>query len=420
MEKVVKLYLSDILNKKIVDEFGDVVGRLKDVYVTTEQGYPRVIGYKVKVNREIFNYEFRKIDYMKDSGKIIIKVQGVMEIIPRKYSYLLSENLLNKKIVDINGKKVIKVYDLTLFQTFAETKVIAVTSGVLSLARRIKIQSFVKGIYKLFKCNPIEDIVLWESVESLEMIDNNLKLSVPYEKLSKLHPADIADILEDLDTDDRKKVFENLEKDLAADTLEEVEHDVQVDILKNMNNFKIREVLDNMPNDEIADMLLDMQEEDKEKVLLNLPKEDEEEVRDLMKYEEETVGSIMNKDFIAFNVNITTEETIELLRETKPEEESIYNIYLIDELEKLQGIVSLVDLVTSSPKKRLEDIMNSDVVKIIDTDSIDKAVEYAIKYDLLSIPVVDDKEKLCGTVVINDILDEVAEGKFKRKLKKVV
>lgn len=420
MKKVCSFYLNNILNKKIYDEFDECVGILKDVYVTTEKGYPRVIGYKVKVNREVFNYEFRNIEFFEEQGEIITKVKGVRDIIPRKYSYLLSKHLLNKKIVDINGKKVIKVDDLTLVQNVSEIKVVAVISGTLASARRIGIEKFVGTMYKVFHRKLKDSIVMWESVESIEMVDNNLKISLPYEKLSKLHPADIADILEELDTEDRKKVFESLDKELAADTLEEVEPEVQQDILKNVNSFMIREVLDTMPNDEIADMLEDMEEEEKERILLNLDKEDENEVRNLMQYEEETVGSIMNKEFITLNVNITAEETIEILRETKPDEESIYNIYIIDEKEKLQGIVSLVDLVTSSPESRLEDIMYSDIACIKDDDSIEKAIENALKYDLLSIPVVDHKEKLCGIVIINDILDEVVPLKVKRKFKKAV
>ncbi|WP_138207886.1 magnesium transporter [Haloimpatiens lingqiaonensis] len=420
MKKVCSFYLNNILNKKIYDEFDECVGILKDVYVTTEKGYPRVIGYKVKVNREVFNYEFRNIEFFEEQGEIITKVKGVRDIIPRKYSYLLSKHLLNKKIVDINGKKVIKVDDLTLVQNVSEIKVVAVISGTLASARRIGIEKFVGTMYKVFHRKLKDSIVMWESVESIEMVDNNLKISLPYEKLSKLHPADIADILEELDTEDRKKVFESLDKELAADTLEEVEPEVQKDILKNVNSFMIREVLDTMPNDEIADMLEDMEEEEKERILLNLDKEDENEVRNLMQYEEETVGSIMNKEFITLNVNITAEETIEILRETKPDEESIYNIYIIDEKEKLQGIVSLVDLVTSSPESRLEDIMYSDIACIKDDDSIEKAIENALKYDLLSIPVVDHKEKLCGIVIINDILDEVVPLKVKRKFKKAV
>ncbi|MFD3155835.1 magnesium transporter [Haloimpatiens sp. FM7330] len=420
MKKTCNFYLSQILNQRVYDEFNDCIGTLKDIYVTTDKGYPRVIGYKIKGNREVFNYEFRNIEFYEDSNKFTIKVRGVKDIIPRKYSYLLSENLLNKKIVDVNGKKVIKVEDLTLFQNVSEIKVVAVTSGILSVARRMGMNRFISSIYNIFGKKPNEDIVMWESVESIEMVDNNLRLTVPYEKLSKLHPADIADILEDLDTKDRKKIFESLDRDLAADTLEEIEHEVQVDILKSVNTLRIKEVLENMPNDEIADMLEDMDQQQVERILLNLTKDDEKEIRNLMQYEDETIGSIMNKDFISLNVNITAQETIDILRQTKPDEEVIYNIYIVDENQKLQGIVPLVDLITSSPESKLEDIMDSQIITIKDDESIDKAVEYSLKYDLLSIPVINDGENLCGIVILNDIFDEVVPNKFKKKIRKAV
>jgi len=158
---------------------------------------------------------------------------------------------------------------------------------------------------------PRENSITWESVQSLEMVDHSLKLTEPYGKLTKLHPADLADILEGLDTDARNKIFESLDKDLAAHTLEALQPEVQADILSSINNIRAQEILDEMPNDEIADILDEMKEDDAEKILMNFNKEDEAEIRDLMDYEEEVVGSIMNKDFISFKFNITASETID-------------------------------------------------------------------------------------------------------------
>lgn len=149
-----------------------------------------------------------------------------------------------------------------------------------------------------------------------------------------------------------------------------------------------------------------------------MEKEDAEEVRDLMKYEEEVVGSIMNKDFISFNINITAGETIELLRDIKPDDEVIYYIYIVEDDEKLKGVISLRDLIISSPDNKLMDIMNEDLIKIKDNQSIDEAAELSIKYDLLSIPVVTEEEKLCGIVVINDIIEDVLAPNWKRRFKK--
>ena len=211
-----------------------------------------------------------------------------------------------------------------------------------------------------------------------------------------------------------------LDKDLAADTLEELQPEIQADILSTINNIRAQEILDEMPNDEIADILDEMKEVDAEKILMNFNKDDEEEIRNLMDYPDEVVGSIMNKDFISFNVNITASETIEILRELQPEDEVIHYIYIVDEDEKLQGFISLRNLVLSAPEQKLKDIMDDKVIKIKDCQDIEDAIEVALKYDLISLPVVDFEEKLCGIVIMNDIIEELLSPRWKRKLKKII
>ena len=418
MKKLNNFYISNLLHKKVYDEEQDFIGKLFDVYLSTDNGFPRAIGYQIKKNGEIFNYEFRNIDFYEDEkhgDKIHIEVRGMKEIIPRTYSYLLAKHLLDKQIVDINGKKLVRVNDVGMAIIAGELRVMAVDTSPIALARRLGIEKPVKFLASTFHRKISDSLILWENVEALEMVSDNLKLSVPYKKLSNLHPADIADILEDMDTKYRNMVFQNLDYNLAADTLEEVDPEVQKDILQNLSEIKTAEVLEEVPNDEIADMLDEVDEETAEKILLNMEKEDAEEVRALMEYEEESVGSIMNKDFICFNINISAAETIDLLREIKPDAEVAYYIYITDEGGKLQGVVSLRNLVIADPQSKLKDIMDNDVFKIKDNENIDDAVEYASKYNLMALPVVDDEDVLCGIVIMSDIIEEVLLPSWRRK-----
>lgn len=420
MKKLNSFFLSNFLYKKIYDEDEECIGKLWDIYVTTENGYPKAIGYKIKKNGEFANYEFKNIGFYEDDDKYVIKVTGARDIIVRKYSYLLSRNLLDKQIVDINGKKLVRVNDLRIAEIAGEFKVIAVDTGIMSLSRRLGAEKIVKLFYNVLKKQPVDSIIMWDNVESIEIVNNNLKLTVPYQKLSKLHPADIADILEDMDANYRKKVFEALDEDIAADTLEEIEPEIQADLIENMSFSKRTEVLLNMPNDEIADILDKVDEETAEKILCDMDKGDADEVRNLMQYKEETAGSIMNKDFISFNVNITAEETIELLREIKPESEVAYYIYITDEKQKLQGFVSLRDLVVSDPDTKLYKIMNKSVIYVKDNEDIENVVEVAGKYDLLSLPVVNQNDVLCGVIIMNDIVEDILLPAWEKKIKKAV
>ncbi|MEG1254196.1 CBS domain-containing protein [Clostridium sp.] len=419
MEKLSEFYLSSILNKYVYDELNYCIGRLEDIYVTTNYGYPRAIGYKIKNGREIENFEFRTIDVYRENGRCIIKVVQVKDIIPRKYSYLLSKNLLDKDIVDVDGKKIVRVRDLKMIKTNGYLTVVGVESGTLAIARKMGMENTIKKAYNILNKNPKKNTLSWESVQSLEMVDSSLQLTTPYNKLSKLHPADIAKIMEDLSPEDRVKIIEGLNIDLASDTLEELEHDVTQEILRSLSEDKAKKILDIMPNDEIANMLDDLDEETTNRVFVNLDDDDETEIRDLMKYEDEVVGNIMNKDFISFNIDITISETINILKELKPEEEVCHYIYIIDSNEKLQGTVSLRDLILSDPECKLKSVMNTKVFKVSDKDEIEVAIAIAVKYDLYSVPVVNEDEKLCGIAVMTDIIDEILSPSWKRRIKKI-
>ena len=417
MNKMSVFLFTSILGKKIYDEFNDVLGELKDVYVTTDEGYPRVIGYKVKRDGVTFHYEFRSIIFYNNDNKVKITTRGSKEILPRTYSYLLSRHLLDKNIVDINGKRVVRVDDLRIAEIAGEYRVIAVQTGPLAKYRRMGLQGFGKFIYKLMKKDYEDKVLMWDDVESLEMVNNNLQIAVPYKKLSTLHPADLADILENLDDSSRKQIFESLDEDLAADTLEEIEQEYKGSIIKVLSETKAAEVLENMPNDEIADILDDLDDEEREKYLINLEAEDAEEVKELLKYEDESIGSIMSTDFISFNLDITIGEIIEILRESNPEDEELNVIFIKDENEKVIGVITLKDLVLNSPEIKVKEAMNENTNIIRHDADINEAIEITSKYDLAAIPVIDDNDELIGVVNIHDIIDEVLYPMWKKKNK---
>ncbi|MGM9977340.1 MAG: magnesium transporter [Clostridium sp.] len=415
MKRLSVFLYSQILAKKIYDEFNDVLGELKDIYVSTDEGYPRAIGYNVKKDGAIFHYEFRSIGVYDDNGKIVIKTVGSREILPRTYTYLLSEHLLDKKIVDINGKKVVRVNDLSIAEIAGEYRVVAVETGPLARFRRKGLEGFGRFLYKIFNKEYEDKILTWDDVESLEMINNNLQLSDSYKKLSTLHPADLADILEELDEGSRKQLFESLDEDLAADTFEEMEDDVKGSIIKDLSETKTAELLENMGNDEIADLLEELEGEDREKVLVNLEQDDAEEVKELLKYEDETAGSIMSTDFISFGQNVTVGDAIDILKEMDPDEECMHYIYVTDEEDKLKGLVILKDLLLKDSSTTLKDIMEENISTVKHGDTIDKLTELAVKYNLLLTAVIDEEERLVGVVQIHDIIDEVLYPSWRKK-----
>lgn len=415
MKKLSVFLYTSILGKKIYDEFDEVLGELRDIYVTTDEGYPRIIGYRVRRDGSMFDYEFRTINFYQDDNRVKIMTRGSKEILARTYSYLLSRHLLDKNIVDINGKRVVRVDDLRIAEIAGEYRVIAVETGPLAKFRRMKCANIGKFFYKIMKKDYEDKVLMWDDVESLEMVNNNLQISVPYKKLSTMHPADLADILEGLDSTSRKQVFESLDEDLASDTLEEIDPEYKGTIIKELSEVKAAELLENMPSDEIADLLDELSDEEREKILVNLEAEDAEEVKELLKYDDETVGSIMSLEFISFNLNITIGEIIDIIRELKPEEEEILNIYITEEENKIIGSISLRQLILANQNQKAKEVMEENIIYIRNSEEINQAVEMVAKYDMLSLPVVDDNDILVGIVNTHDLIDEELYPIWKKK-----
>ena len=407
--KLNSVYFRNILNKNVYDEFGDTIGRLKDVYVSTDNGYPSFIGYKILRNREDFYYEFKSINFYSHNDKIVIKVSGVNNIIPQSYKYLLSNELLNKQVVDINGKKVVKIRDFHIANIGNEIRIVAVESGITSFLRSYNINFVPKKmklfINKIFK-NSIDTIIKWEDMESIEFIEKNLTLAVPYQKISTMHPADIASILETLSDIDRKQIFENLNDNLASEILEEIQdNNIRIDLIKGLSDSKIISLLDYIPNYDLADILEEMDDKSKERILINLEESDIDTINTIMAYNDDTVGSLMNTEYISFNLNVKLGEMVELIQDIDFKDEYLYNVYVINEDNVLKGVIDFKTLMFGKKYLDVYEVMDTKFIYLFDDDVLDEAVDKFLKYDLISIPVVKKNMKMCGSLFIHDVFN---------------
>ena len=316
----------------------------------------------------------------------------------------MSKNILDRQIVDTNGRKVERVNDLKLAVLEQETYLVAVDVGFEGLLRRLGIAKFLTRFIKPFGINLSSHYILWDEVATVDFGQAGIKLSKEQSNLSKLHPSDLADIIEDLDRNTQMSIFSSLSHEQAADVLEELEPEVQKNILGNMPIDKAADLLELMPADEVADILDEFKSDEAEALLNEMEVEASEEVRELMEYEDNTVGSVMSTDFISFNEKNTVEETLIELRKLKPESDIIYYLYIVNNSGKLISVVALRDLVVAEPQTKLSEIMHKKVVFAYDNDKIWLLNEIIVKYNLLAVPVVDADKKMLGMVIINDIV----------------
>jgi Mg/Co/Ni transporter MgtE len=205
-----------------------------------------------------------------------------------------------------------------------------------------------------------------------------------------------------------------LDVEKAADVLEELETEAQVNVIESLTTEKAANMLEKLPTDEVADILDEMDEDHANEILNQMETEKSEEVRELMDYPDKSVGSLMTTEFISFNENITVNEAIQELRRLKPESESIYYIYIVNDGGKLIAHLSLRDLIIAEPWIQLHEIMDRNVVYVSDNERIDTLNEIISKYNLLAVPVVDDNLVLLGMVPINDVVYNLLKSRRKR------
>ena len=401
-------YLSRILGNKVYTKDMKVIGKLNDLGVINELKSPHVTTAKVKTNNGIKDYDFKNFSITKQNGQYILICNKIEECTPPN-TLFLRKHILDQQIIDVNGRKVVRVNDISLSYLEKGAYVVAVDIGIDGLLRRI-------GIAKPLKMLGLKvpaKLMLWNDVEAVVTSNENIVLSKTYDSLSILHPSDLADIIEDFDAKTGLTIFSSLDNATAADVLEQMEADAQVSFIESLSTDKAVDVLENMPADEAADILDGMNDEKVEELLNSMEKEASNDIRELLEYDSKAVGSLMSTDFVSFNNNETINYAIETLRKLKPEEDEILNLYVVDKSEKLIGTLSLRDIIISDPSSKIDDIMNKKFQSMFDTDDINDLIKNVSKYNLVAIPVTNHEMKLLGNVIINDIIYELLKNKRK-------
>lgn len=409
MENVTSFFFSKILYKEVHNISGQVIGKLNDLILDFNQDKPTVIYMQITNGRKPFYVSAEALNILRDKkDKYYIKINSENISIrqPGESDIYLAKNFLDKQIVDINGKKVERVNDVRLGSIYNKWQLLAVDIGTRGLLRRLGIEYPFIMLTGALKFQLRNKLIIWDNVQPLSNGIDDLKLHFPANKIETLHAADIADIIEDLDNKNRDVLFNSLNNEKAAEVLEEIQADVQVNLIKSMSDKKASDILKIMPSDEVADIFEEIEEGRARKLLSQMNIESQGEIRELMEYEEETIGSIMSKDFITFLPDITVKDALTWIQRNVSEEEESYYVYVINDKNNLIGVIPLFLLITSNNDTKLYNIITAQPKSIRDSDTIEDALKILGKYNLVSLPVLDENNSLVGIVSLNDIIHE--------------
>lgn len=410
-------FISQIIGRTVVDSEGEKLGRVDEVLAVQKPGiqHPVLTALAVSNKKEIHYYPFSEIAVLFAQ---VIPLSHKEEELPlysvKGDEIKVIQDVLDKQIIDTNGIRVVRVNDLELTRVGTEYYIANVDIGSLGIIRRMGLGKMADRLALRFTGDPRKSFISWDSVELLH--DQFMRLKVPVDKLSELHPADIAEIISDMNHAESGKLLETLDIEHLADALEEVEPDFQATLVQGMSDEKVADVLEEMSPDEAADLLAELPEE-RSKDLLELMEGDEaEDVRLLLSYPEDSAGGMMTTDIATIRPGLTAEKAIEVLRNSADEAESMFYVYVTDEENHLMGVFSLSDLILSKPKTPVSEFMHKKVVSANVLEKQDTLAQLVAKYNLLTLPVVDDSNHLLGMVTADDALDKIIPTAWKKRL----
>jgi magnesium transporter len=321
---------------------------------------------------------------------------------------LLKRDLLDQQIIDVHGRKVVRVNDVELDSTAVNSHItldiVSVDVGARGAIRRL-----AKGMVPAFTLRALLDkipprVIPWQYVDLLETDPSRrVKLKIAYEGLAKLHPADIADIVEDLAPAERESVFETLDEEVAAETLEEIDPDIQVSIVESLDSNRAADIVEEMDPDAAADLLGDLPEDRSGEILKEMQPEERQEVTQLLEFSEHTAAGRMTTEFIAVNELGVVDDAIEALRRFEGSREAVSTIYLVGTGHTLIGAVPLVKIATSSPAAALAALSEPYIACAPDTPD-DEVAALFDKYNLLTLAVADQHGRLAGIITADDVI----------------
>lgn len=405
-------YLSNILGMRVLDRKQAVVGSIADLEVATGEKFPVVMAVLVKTQRGLTRVAWHNVRGL-GITECTLKLADA-ELQPNfkleDTSMLLLNHVLDKQIVDIHGAKVVRVNDIELAESHGQLRVIAADAGIRSFMRRAGFAWLIHVVERGRHHKIGEDSIPWSFVEPLGRDVRSVQVRATWKELSKLHPSDLADIVDDLDFNERDALFKALNDEQAADTLAELEDDkVKVSILERLGVARAADILEEMDPDDAADILQDTRAETQEAMLQEMEPEEREDVRELLAYDEDTAGGIMTNDYLEIRQEMSAEQVIEVLRREVPDTETIYYLYVTDDDGHLVGILSLRALIVAQPGTNVADIMQKRTVSVFVDDPKGKVAEIIGKYNYLALPVVDHEGVLQGIVTVDDVLDQAMD-----------
>jgi magnesium transporter len=404
------LALSELLGSTVYDATGAASGRVREVAVAPQEDRTKIAVLIVKTasgNRLLPLAAVSAINggvRTSTSARDWTKADGAEGLL------LLSRDLLDQQVIDVHGRKVVRVNDIDFYQETVLGRPLLKVEGV-DVGPRGALRRLLKGVLPSHALRALllrvpQREIPWDFVDLIETDPaRRVRLKISHERLAKLHPADIADIVEDLAPDEREAVFETLDEGVAAEALEELEPKVQKAVVESLDSNRAADIVEEMEPDAAADLLADLPEERTAEILVQMQPEERQEVTELLEFHENTAAGRMTTEYIALSVTSTTNEAIEALRQFEGRMESMSTIFLVDSHGTLSGAVPLAKIVLAPAGTPLLALIQEPLISCQEGAKEKEFAELFDKYNLLTLPVIDERNLLLGVITPDDVIN---------------
>jgi sporulation protein YlmC with PRC-barrel domain len=406
--------LTALLGTPVTDAQGHLRGRLKDIAVATGPDAGKVAGLVLKTRDGLCIVPSE--DVMETpAGTLELRSAGAMTPLKEGDNYIyLQQDLVDRQIIDIHGRKVVRANDVDLEWMGRGAahllRVAEVEVGLRGAFRRVFKGLLPRAMLETLSRKLGAHGIPWQFVDVIEVDPaRRVKLRIEYERLSEIHPSDLADILEDLAPAEREAVFTSLDEEVAAEALEEVEPKMQKALLEKLDEEKIADIVEEMDPGAAADLLAELPEEQSDAILEEMEPEERQEVEELLEFDEDSAAGCMTTDFIHLGMHSTVAHAVQALRNFDGDPESVTEVYLLDEKQVLRGAIPLARLVMAQPETHLAVLADPRVLSCPADMNQNELAEFFDKYNLHALPVVDAQSRMVGVVQADHVISFLRE-----------
>jgi len=404
-------FLNEILGSKVLLN-KKKIGKLSDLVIVENGKIPTVTHFCI--SRPFGNpallvpwENVKAIDT--DYKEIVIDIDDLKkyERKPEEKEVLLKDHILDKKILDLEGREVEVVYDIKLTLMNKKLYVSDVDLSRYGLLRRIGLKWLANFIYSL--ADKIKSqTISWKYIQPLptqiSSFRGDVKLNILKDKLTEMPPVDIADIIEELDPEQRVIIFDELDVDRASDTLEEIDPSVQRTLISSMSKEKIAEIISKMTPGQAADVLSVLPWWESKVLLKLLPPPSAKKIRSIIEMQEQDILHFSTSKFLKIGADKTVQDAREEYQKDAKNKKVIMYFYIVEENDKLVGVIDIREMLKAKDRTRLKDIMVDNIVTLKPASTLKEASHMFKRYGFRAIPVTDENGKILGVVPYRDVM----------------